>query len=128
MIPSWIERTATNEDYLAEVTRVMKQSHLGRENAAKLQTLADEILGIKPDAQGYANETRTLRRAFEIINTEYGGLVVSDTERGYWYASSLNDGLDAVDALKSRAKTILSNAHKVESNIINAYGGQMGLM
>jgi len=127
MIPTWIEVSASNREFLSEITRVFKNRHMGRNNAVKLPALALEILGITPADKTYANATRTLRRSFEIINQDFEGLIVSDTEVGYWYAASLIDGLAAVDALKSRALTILKNANTVEANIANAYGGQLGL-
>ena len=131
MIPTWIDLSTKNKDFIYEVSNCMKKKHLGQENAAKLGELLEELFGLSErgvkDA-AYYNSGRVLRKAFETINQEYGGMVVSDTERGYWYASSLNDGLDAVEKNRSRARKILENAHQVEANILSAYGGQMGLI
>jgi len=127
MIPDWIEKSATNPAFIAEVIRHMKVKHNGRDRADKLPGLLAEMLGSISGSKSYSNDNRTLRRAFEIVNQDHCGMIVSDTEVGYWWAANLAEGMEAVEKNKARAKTILSNAHTVESNITAAYGGQIGM-
>ena len=76
----------------------------------------------------YDNKERLLRRCIELANTQHHALIVSDTEHGYWWAASLNDGLEPAEKNMDRAKTIMHNAKAVLDNIKSEYGGQMGLL
>jgi len=60
----------------------------------------------------------------ELINE--GKPICSSAKCGYWYAASLTDGMESVEENKSRAMTQLANVSKLEKNILNEYGGQMG--
>lgn len=126
MIPAWIEQTAKDEDFIREVMRIMRKNHLGMAKAAKKEELMRELFGVTKHTTKYDSTERVLRMAIEVANQDFCALIVSDTVHGYWWASSLEDGLDPAERNMSRARTILDNAKKLVDNLKSEYGGQMG--
>lgn len=126
MIPAWIEKTAKDEDFIREVMRVMRKNHLGIGKAAKKEELMRELFGVAKHSAKYESTERVLRMAIEVANQDFGALIVSDTVHGYWWAASLEDGIEPAEKNMSRARTILDNAKKLVDNLKSEYGGQMG--
>lgn len=128
MIPNWIERRANNPELIAEVMRVLKTRHQGRKQAATKGTLIFELFGIGRGDAEYETTERMFRRCVELADAEHGGLIVSDAVAGYWWAESLDDGLEPAEKNMLRARTIHDNAKKLVENLKAEYGGQMGLL
>lgn len=122
-IPDYIKRSAEDEMFQAEVIRLMRTKHFGVGNAATLPIIMTELFGSSESS----NNNRVLRKTIETINQEREGLIVSDVDHGYWWASGLHDGLEAVDKNKKRGMTIINNANHLEGNILAAYGGQVAM-
>ena len=121
-IPDYIEKSAS-QSLIDYVIAHMKRHHTGRAKAATKWILVREIFGDDMDEQ---KVERLLRRCFEIANHDYGGLIVSSPDDGYWWADSVQD-ISYIEKTESRAKTILENCSVVKRNITTAYGGQFGL-
>lgn len=115
-----------NEKY--KLAAYLKQHHTGKEKAAKKRELLSAMYG--QDAakdESYNNMLdRKVRKMIEDLINE-GNPICSSSTCGYWYAASLNDGMESVAENKSRAITQLENVKKLEANILAEYGGQMGL-
>lgn len=107
----------------------LKNSHTGKDKAAKKRDLLAALYG--QDAakdESYNNMLdRKLRKMIEELITE-GKPICSSAQCGYWYAASLTDGMESVKENKSRAMTQLENVKRLEQNILDEYGGQMGLL
>lgn len=99
------------------------------ENRARLES----IMRHRHSGQGRAAKSynnlydRSLREMFDEINA-HGGLVCSDSVRGYWWAESLEDGLPAARQKIARSANIIESGRVLERNILDAYGGQLSLL
>lgn len=127
MIPTWIERKASDE-LVTEIMRQMKLHHTGIDNAGKKHELVHEFFGVAQKDKAFNDAERLFRRCVELANTEHGGLIVSDTVNGYWWAASLEDGMSSAEKNMARAATIMNNARAVLDNIKAEYGGQIRMM
>lgn len=119
----------TDDNEKARLLTFMRTYHVGKHNAAKKREILAYLYGDSvANNESYNNILdRKLRKMIEeLINT--GSPVCSSTKCGYWYAASLADGMESVDENKARAMTQLQNVSKLEKNILNEYGGQMGLL
>ena len=107
----------------------LRQHHTGKKKAAKKRDLLAAMYGQSTaQDESYNNMAdRKLRKMIEELINE-GNPICSSSTCGYWYAASLNDGMESVAENKSRAITQLENVKKLESNILAEYGGQMGLL
>lgn len=119
----------TDDNEKARLLTFMRTYHVGKHKAAKKR----EILAYLYSESVANNESynnildRKLRKMIEeLINA--GAPICSSAQCGYWYAASLADGMESVDENKARAMTQLQNVSKLEKNILNEYGGQMGLL
>ncbi len=105
----------------------MRFYHVGEGKSIKKRDLLKEIYG--PDAaadESYNNPNdRRLRQAIEEINHDHEGLICSSPDAGYFWASSLSEGLEAVDASTRRAATQMENASHLKRNLQRAFGGQL---
>lgn len=118
-----------NEKKKEELKLLLQLRHKGQEKAATGNTLIAELWGLEAAQDRTYNSRyhRSLRTMIEEIN-QAGGLICSDSVSGYWWAADLKDGMPAAEKNKARALTQLENAKRLEENIVNAYGGQMGLL
>lgn len=120
---------STDANDKARLLAFMRTYHVGKDKAAKKR----EILSYLYSADAANNESynnildRKLRKMIEELINE-GAPICSSAQCGYWYAASLDDGMASVTENKSRALTQLANVGKLEKNILNEYGGQMGLL
>lgn len=127
MIPDWIDKNGRDPAFIAAVIRHMQKYHFGQMRSAKKEQLMKEMFGMNKGEANYDSTERTLRMGIELANQENGALIVSDTVNGYWWAASLEDGLEPAERNMSRARTILDNAKKLVENLKDSYGGQIGL-
>lgn len=121
--------TITTDEYeRMKLLALLKSQHLGRTRAVKKRDLLRELYGAEAEADRSYNNPfdRKLRKMMEEL-VQAGYAVCSSAQCGYWYASSLDDGLGSVRENKSRALTQLGNAERLEQNILAEYGGQMGM-
>lgn len=120
--------TPMDDEFKAKLIHLMKTFHAGQGRAAKKKDLLVELYGgYAAEDESYNNAyDRTLRGTIEEINQE-GGLICSSASDGYWWAESLDDGLEAAERNKKRALTQLENARRLEKNLRDEYGGQLAL-
>lgn len=106
----------------------LKKYHTGRDNAAKKREILTHLYGssVASDESYNSVPDRKLRKMVEELINE-GKPICSSAKCGYWYAASLNDGMASVTENKSRALTQLENVKRLEQNILNEYGGQIGM-
>jgi DNA-binding winged helix-turn-helix (wHTH) protein len=111
------------------VLRQVLLQHQGQGKAVKKRDLIVALWGEEAarDESYNSRYDRSLRGMIEAINQE-GGLVCSSPKHGYWWASSLEDGLPAAESLKGRALTQLENANRLVENIKAEFGGQLRLV
>ena len=107
---------------------LMKSRHCGNAKAIKKRDLLVELYGTyAAEDESYNNAyDRTLRSMIEEINQE-GGLICSSASGGYWWAESLDDGLEAAERNMNRALTQLENARRLANNLKAEFGGQLAL-
>ena len=124
----WRERKPmAMNPFMQRLEYVMKRWHLGKGKAIKKWDLLVEIYG------SYAIEDRSnnnpydreLRSMIEGLNHDHGGLICSTPDVGYFWASSLNEGLDAVQHSTLRAAHQMENARHLETNLQREFGGQL---
>ena len=103
--------------------------HRGQGKAIKMRDLLAAIYGADAAQDRSTNnpDNRKLRKMIEELINE-GEPICSSASSGYWYADSLEDGLNSVTENESRALTQLANTRKLKQNILDKFGGQMGLM
>mgnify|MGYP001399000486 CR=1 FL=1 len=113
----------------ARLESIMRHRHSGQGRAAKKSELLTEMWGPEAAADKSYNNLydRSLREMFDEINA-HGGLVCSDSVRGYWWAESLEDGLPAARQKIARGANIIESGRVLERNILDAYGGQLSLL
>jgi len=107
---------------------LMKTYHVGQGRAIKKKDLLLKLYGVQAAAdESYNNlDDRELRAAIPEINLA-GGLICSSASSGYWWAASLEDGLEAAERNMNRALTQLENARRLAKNLQAEYGGQLAL-
>ena len=118
---------STDDNEKARLLTFMRSYHVGKAKAAKKREILSHLYGSSvANNESYNNILdRKLRKMIEeLINA--GAPICSSAQCGYWYAASLTDGMESVEENKSRAMTQLANGSKLEKNILNEYGGQMG--
>jgi hypothetical protein len=108
---------------------LMRQWHVGMDKAIKKKDLLVEIYGpYAVEDQSYNNPyDRELRNMIEELNHDHNALICSTPSDGYFWASSLSEGLSAVEASTRRAATQMDNAHHLERNLKQAFGGQLSM-
>lgn len=113
----------------ARLTHLLKSRHAGKERAAKKSELLTEMWGAEASAdRSYNNQyDRSLRDMIDELN-QCGAVICSDSSRGYWWATSLEDGLPAARQKISRGVTIMEGGKRLEQNLMSVYGGQLELM
>jgi hypothetical protein len=118
------------DEMMQRLQYVMSTWHVGKEKAIKKRDLLTEIFGEGAGKnESYNNPyDRKLRSMIEELNHDHGGLICSTPDAGYFWASSLTEGLDAVEASNRRAVTQLDNAKHLERNLKNQFGGQLELL
>lgn len=117
-----------NEKKKQELALLLQLRHKGQSKAATGNTLIAELYGLDAaQDKSYNNRYhRSLRLMIEEINQE-GGVICSDSVNGYWWAADLKDGMPAAEKNEARALTQLENAKRLKENIVNQYGGQIGM-
>ncbi len=117
----------TDEATKTRIIHLMKGYHCGKARQIKKRDLLAEVYGQGATRdESYNNlQDRKLRKMIEEINDE-GGLICSDSS-GYFWAASLDDGLDAAERNRARALTQLENANHLIENLKAEYGSQLGL-
>lgn len=105
----------------------LTQEHCGKIHAIKSNDLVAKIFGpgASQDKSYNSYHGRILREMIEELVRDRGALICSDTENGYWWASSLSDGLPAAKKHTERAMTQLRNARQLDRNLRRHFGGQM---
>ena len=116
------------DELKARLIWLMRGRHCGQGKAIKKRDLLVELYGgYAAEDESYNNAyDRTLRATIEEINQE-GGLICSSASGGYWWAESLDDGLEAAERNMNRALTQLENARRLEKNLKAEFGGQLML-
>lgn len=112
---------------LLRLRKILRERHCGKENAVKTDALLMELFKEPQAGFHYGNlYGRALRAMIEDLNN-HGDIICSDTAHGYWWASSLEDGLPAAKARLKRAGTQFKNARKLTDNLRRHFGGQIDL-
>lgn len=123
---TFLIQTSSSDKY--KLLAYLRNYHTGKDKAAKKRDLLAALYG--KDAakdESYNNILdRKLRKMIEELISE-GKPICSSAQCGYWYAASLTDGMESVQENKSRALTQLENVKRLEQNILNEYGGQIGM-
>jgi len=106
---------------------VLSTWHVGKGKAIKKRDLLKEIFGdYAAQDESYNNQyDRRLRSMIEELNHDHEGLICSTPDAGYFWAGSLSEGLSAVEQNTRRAATQMDNAHRLERNLKQKFGGQL---
>lgn len=107
---------------------LMKRFHRGVNKSAKKSELIEELYGLEAaqDKSYNSRYDRSLRDMIEEINRD-GGVICSDSTHGYWWADSIDDGIEAAEKNLARAFTQKKNAEQLIENLKREYGGQLGM-
>jgi hypothetical protein len=106
---------------------MMRFHHIGQAHAIKKRDLLAALYGAEAARdESYNNpHDRKLRSMIETLNHDHGALICSSPSAGYFYASSLTEGLRAVEHLEKRARTQLDNTSHLKRNLQENFGGQL---
>lgn len=107
----------------------IKFEHVGAEKGIKKKELLRKLYGESAAAdESYNNvQDRQLRKMIESLNHDHGALICSSPKCGYFWPSTLSEGLQTVERLEKRARKQLSNTGHLERNLKLVFGGQADL-
>ena len=110
-----------------QLLNLMRYFHVGKDRAIKKRELLREIFGLEAaHDESYNNPfDRKLREMIEHLNHDCGALIFSSSDAGYFWASSLDEGLHALEEPERRARTQLDNVNHLKHNLQRIFGGQM---
>ena len=116
-------------DLEQRISAEMKRNHIGRAHAIKTKDLLFLLFGEEAAADRSTNNrfSRELREAIVSLNHDHEALICSTPADGYFWASSLREGQEAVSHLEKRARTQLDNTSHLRRNLQRKFGGQLTL-
>lgn len=105
---------------------ILQRNYCGKIHAIKSNDLVKVIFG-SPAAQDRTYNSYYGRLLREIIEglIQKGNPICSSSSQGYWWPTSIKDGLPSATSRTRRALTQLKNARQLENNIRRHFGGQI---
>ena len=103
---------------------IMK-SHKGKSLAIKRRELLTRFN--MRALRGEEITDRTIRKIKEECNEYFGQFILSDNEKGYWVANSLNDIVEYEQYYRSYVYNFFKQIEKVKANYANRAEKQEGL-
>lgn len=113
-----------NASEKAKLLSIFKQHAYGSHNARNKNTFTWMLWNTKEPSTA---QERNFRLMVEELVVQDGEPICSHPDFGYWYAASLNDGDPAIADGRSRVAKINERVNKLEKNLIQKYGGQLGM-
>ena len=127
---------AIPERVMSQVSELEKQRLLnlfltqfcGNHRAGKKRDFLKAMYGngVASDESYNNSHDRAFRLMVDAL-IEDGYPICSSSGDGYWYGTSITDGMASVKEGYSRANAIRERADKLEKNLLEKYGGQFGM-
>lgn len=117
----------TMDPLMQRLEFMLKTYHVGKNQAIKKDALLKEVWGGYAAADKSYNNLydRKLRGMIEDLIHNHEALICSSPDAGYWWASSLPEGLEVAEKALERAGHQMDNAHHLERNLKQKFGGQL---
>lgn len=115
------------EGLMLKLYNLVRLHHIGKKSGIKKRDLLRELYSeAAARDESYNNPyDRALREMIKELNHDHGALICSTSKDGYFWASSLGEGLRTVERDEKRARTQLDNTSHLRRNLQQAFGGQL---
>lgn len=116
------------DDIGRRIVYLLARLHVGKPNAIHRRQLLQHLY---PDADlsdlNRSRHDRYMRATIADLIREHGALICSSADAGYYWASTLEEGLASVEQAEGRAMNIIANTHALKLNLRQHFGGQLQL-